>query len=118
VLHCALLRYVVLCLLVVCYVLLRNVVAYLFVPCHNALRLRGMLRCLLQGYDMKTYTVKITLQPDCGCVTGMVEIPGTFCRFLITSHADGSLCLWDLKRQKLFRVGVRRSRCARVGVWL
>jgi hypothetical protein len=67
---------------------------------------------------MKTYTVKITLQPDCGCVTGMVEIPGTFCRFLITSHADGSLCLWDLKRQKLFKVGVRRSRCARVGVWL
>jgi hypothetical protein len=65
-----------------------------------------MLRGLLQGYDMKTYTVKITLQPDCGCVTGMVEIPGTFCRFLITSHADGSLCLWDLKRQKLFRVSV------------
>ena len=60
-----------------------------------------------QGYDVKTFTVKITLQPDSGCVTGMVEIPGTFCRFLITSHADGSLCLWDLKRQKLHRVGSR-----------
>ncbi len=59
---------------------------------------------------MKTFTVKITLQPDSGCVTGMVEIPGTFCRFLITSHADGSLCLWDLKRQKLHRVRVACTR--------
>jgi hypothetical protein len=66
---------------------------------------RARVVCVtVQGWCPKTFVVKMTLQPKAGSVTNIVEIPGTFCRFLLTAHRDGSVCLWDLKRQRQYHV--------------